>query len=57
MTCYVGDQTAEAGASRPVRGPLGASFDSVNRLFAILLQKSAKTPEMAVFRRAVVLKR
>jgi hypothetical protein len=45
VTRYVGDQSAEALASRPVKGPLKGSYDSVNRVFAILFQKFFRTPE------------
>jgi hypothetical protein len=41
-------------ASRPVKGPLGLSFDSVNSIFAILFQKSGREPERAVLRGVVV---
>jgi hypothetical protein len=51
VSCHVGDQTAEACASRPVKGPLERVFDSVNRLFAILLQKSVGVPESLRFAR------
>jgi hypothetical protein len=36
-------------ASRPVKGPLDLLFDSVNNLFAILLQKYGIWLERAVF--------
>ncbi len=49
VSCYVGDQTAEAFASRPVKGPLKGSYDSVNRVFAILFQNFCGTPENHVF--------
>lgn len=47
---HVGDQTAETCASRPVKGPLERVFDSVNSLFAILLQKHGRLAESTVFR-------
>jgi hypothetical protein len=40
MTCLLATEPQKRLASRPVKGPLSPSFDSVNSLFAILLQKT-----------------
>ncbi len=40
MACLFATETAEMlGTSRPVNRPLSLAYDSVNTLFAILLQK------------------
>ena len=41
MSCYVGDQTAETLASRPVRGPLKGVSDSVNSHLQFYYKKNA----------------
>ena len=48
MTLFVGDQTAETLASRPVRGPLKRLRDSVNSHLQFYYKKNALVP---VFRR------
>ena len=41
MTLFVGDQTAETLASRPVRGPLKGVWDSVNSHLQFYYKKNA----------------